>query len=195
MPDDLLAVRAAAGAREAFAQLVERHGARVRSVIERRVGDHHLAMDLCQEVWIRAFRALPRFRPGAGGGNFRPWLYTIAFNLVRDDRRRQGVRTEGATEDTLRLSPASDRYDPSGRVEELEAIDEALRGVPEPFGEALHLVDVVGLAYRDAAQALGCSLGTLKSRVNRGRLAFRDLYLKFSGDAPAGVAATRNEDR
>lgn len=191
--DEALALRAAAGGRVAFETLVERYGSRVRAVIEKQVGDHHLAMDLSQDVWIRVHRALPRFRSAEEGGRFRPWLFSIALNLVRDLRRSRKWRESKEAIDHLELSPASERYNPSGRVEETAAIDEALQAVPEPFGAAMHLVDVVGTSYQEAADSLGCSLGTVKSRVNRGRLAFRDLYLKLSGDAPQGALETRNE--
>jgi RNA polymerase sigma-70 factor (ECF subfamily) len=182
--DEALALRAAAGERSAFECLVERYGTRVRAVVERQLGDHHLALDLAQEVWIRAFKALPRFRSAKDGGRFRPWLFMITFNLIRDHQRSQGTRPEQALEDQLQMSPASERFDPSGRVEEIAAIDEALQAVPEPFGAALQLVDLIGLTYEEAARSLRCTLGTVKSRVHRGRLAFRDIYLKLSGDAP-----------
>lgn len=191
--DEAFALRAAAGERVAFEGLVERYGARVRAVIEKQVGDHHLAMDLTQDVWIRVHRALPRFRSAEEGGRFRPWLFSITLNLVRDLLRSRKYQEEREACDELELSPASERYNPSGRIEEVAAIDAALQAVPEPFGAAMHLVDVVGTSYQEAADSLGCSLGTLKSRVNRGRLAFRDLYLKFSGDTPSRAARTRSE--
>jgi len=181
--DEALALRAAAGDRTAFETLVERYGAPIRAVIEKQLGDHHLAMDLAQDVWIRTYKALPRFRPVESGGTFRPWLFMIAFNLIRDQQRSHSRRPQQAPEDQLQLAPASERYDPSGRVEEIAAIDDALQAVPEPFGAALHLVDVVGLSYHEAAEVLRCTLGTVKSRVHRGRLAFRDLYLKLSGES------------
>ncbi len=190
----LLAGRAEqAGAREAFEVLVQRYGSRVRAVIEKQVGDHHLAMDLTQDVWIRVFRALPRFRSAEEGGRFRPWLFSITLNRVRDVQRSRKWQEKDQATEALTLSPASERYDPSGRVEELAAIDEALQAVPEPFGTALHLVDVVGHSYQEAADSLSCSLGTVKSRVNRGRLAFRDLYLKLSGGSPEPTLGARNE--
>ena len=94
----LIAGRAAAGAREAFEILVERYGSRVRAVIERQVRDHHLAMDLTQDVWIRAHRALPRFRSAEEGGRFRPWLFSIALNRVRDVQRSRKWNQENQME-------------------------------------------------------------------------------------------------
>ncbi len=183
------------GSREAFELLVERYGSRIRAVIEKQVGDHHLAMDLTQDVWIRVHRALPRFRPARDGGHFRSWLFSIALNLVRDRQRSRKWRQSRVTASQSELSPASERYNPSGRVEELAAIDKALHAVPEPFGTALHLVDVIGHSYQEAADCLECSVGTVKSRVNRGRLAFRDLYLQCSGETSHHPLETRSELR
>ena len=172
--------------------LVERYGSRVHAVLEKQLGDHHHAMDMAQDVWIRVFRGLHSFRSAEEGGRFRPWLFAIAFNLVRDQKRRPEWGQEVALEEHLQHKPAAERYNPSGRVEELAAIDEALNTVPDPFRAALHLVDVVGLSYQEAGDSLGCSLGTVKSRVNRGRLAFRDIFLKLSGHAPRVSLEMRN---
>ena len=180
--DEALVLEARAGARDAFEELVYRYGARLGAVLRRQVPDVHLVDDLVQEVWVRVYRALHGFRTN---GRFRPWLFSIAFNLVRDVRRsRKWDEETASTEEDFRHPSAPGEYDPHGRVEEIAAIDEALGLVPEPFRTALHLVDVVGLTYQEAATSLACSLGTVKSRVNRGRLAFRDVYLKLSGDAP-----------
>lgn len=174
---------------------MRRYGTRVRAVIERQIGDHHLAMDLAQDVWIRVHGALPRFKPAHQGGRFRPWIFAIACNRVRDILRKKPLATEPSGDEILERSPASERYDPSGRVEEQAAIDEALQKIPEPFGAALHLVDVLGLSYPEAAEALECSIGTVKSRVNRGRLTFRDHYLKSTNPRPAkSRCESTNED-
>ncbi|MFG0317003.1 MAG: RNA polymerase sigma factor, partial [Planctomycetota bacterium JB042] len=84
--DDSLAAAAAEGARPAFEQLVGRYGGPVLAVVEKQVGDHHAALDLAQEIWIKVFRALPRYRPG---GSFRSWIFSITLNHVRDARRKQ----------------------------------------------------------------------------------------------------------
>lgn len=185
-PDDALAVAAASGARAAFEQLVERYGAPVLAVVEKQVGEHHTALDLSQEIWIKVFRALPRFQPG---GSFRSWLFSIALNHVRDSRRRQ-QRSRVVFIDEYRTPPPAPRKDdPRGRTEERAAIESAIGQVPEPFRSAVMLVDVMELSYEEAARSLSCAVGTVKSRVNRGRFAFRDVYLKAEGGQEQGVRA------
>ncbi len=163
--------------------LVERYGARVLAVIEKQVGDHHAAHDLAQEVWMRVFGALHNFRPGAV---FRPWLFAIAFNAIRDERRSRARRQNHVREfepSHVSGAAASGRYDPGRRVAELDIIDAAIAGIPEQFRAALQLVDALGFSYDEAAVSLDCSAGTVKSRVHRGRLAFRDAYERLLAQA------------
>ncbi len=178
--DEFLVVQAARGDRGAFTSLVERYGSRVLAVIEKQVGDHHGALDLAQEVWIKVFAALDSFRPEA---KFRPWLFAIVFNSIRDDHRHRARRRDRVSDlgpEHLEGAATADRYDPTASVAEIEHIDAALAGVPEPFRAALQLVDALDFSYDEAALSLDCSEGTVKSRVHRGRIAFRDLYEKLS---------------
>lgn len=177
--DGSLVRNAALGDERAFAGLVERYGAQVLGVLEKQVVDHHAACDLAQEVWIKVHRGLAGFRAGAA---FRPWLFAIALNCARDDHRARGTErartlpSTGGDGEALAGRAAPERYEPTGQVDEAQAIDAALAAVPEPFRSALHLVDVVGLDHAEAAAALACATGTVKSRVHRGRLHFRELY-------------------
>lgn len=191
--DAELVVSAAGGHAPAFACLVERYGAQVLAVIEKQVRDHHAARDLAQEVWIKVHRSLASFRADA---SFRPWLFAIALNRVRDDHRAretERARTLDTTapEEALAGRAAPGRYEPSGQIDEAQAIDAALATVPEPFRSALHLVDVLGLDHLEAAEALGCALGTVKSRVHRGRLHFRESYRELcSAPSERNVGST-----
>ncbi|MEC7583937.1 MAG: sigma-70 family RNA polymerase sigma factor [Planctomycetota bacterium] len=161
--DEGLAFAAGGGDRSAFAELVERYAGRIVAAIDRRLGDHHAALDVAQEVWIKVFRALPRFREGA---SFRSWLFSIALNATRDEgRRRQRRPTEGPDA----LVPLTTKQQPTQRL----AIHDALQRVPEPFRSTLQLVDVEKFSYEEAATALGCNVGTVRSRLSRGRHAFR----------------------
>lgn len=185
--DEEHALRAAAGAMDSFEALVERYGARLLAVLERQTGEHHVAHDLAQEVWIKVFRTLDRFRAGAA---FRPWLFTIALNHLRDAHRRAGrsrvVSMEDHRHDAAIAAAEDTRADPR---DERAAIAQALGRVDEPFRTALGLVDVGGLTYEEAAATLACAVGTVKSRVHRGRLLFRDHYLKMSGEGDRVLAA------
>lgn len=190
LADEQLALDAAGGSRDAFEELVQRFGAAVRGVIEKNVEDYHLAFDLAQEVWVKVFRALPRWQPT---GSFRSWLFSVALNHVRDAKRSK-ARSRIVYLDEFRTTPAAPKANnPHGRHEEQSAITAALTAVPEPYRTAVVLVDVNGLSYEEAAESLGCAVGTVKSRVNRGRFAFKDLYLRQEGDArdPARASESR----
>lgn len=177
--DEEHALRAAAGAVDSFEALVERYGARLLAVLERQTGEHHVAHDLAQEVWIKVFRTLDRFRAGAA---FRPWLFTIALNHLRDAHRRAGRSRVVSMEDHRHDAAVAAADDPRAERDERAAIAQAMGRVAEPFRTALGLVDVGGLTYEEAAATLACAVGTVKSRVHRGRLLFRDHYLKLCGE-------------
>ena len=188
--DEQLALAAGAGDRAAFEGLVSRFGAAILGVVEKQVGDHHLAHDLAQEIWIKVFRAIGRFRPE---GSLRSWLFSIALNHVRD-ANRQKARSRVVYIDDFRTAPgATPSFDPRGRTEESAAIGYALERVPEPFRTALTLVDVMSFSYEEAAKSLDCAVGTVKSRVNRGRFAFRDHYLKSEEPGTARERAPHHE--
>ncbi len=178
--DEALATLASHGDRAAFEALVHRYGSHLHGVVEHQVGDSNRALDLVQEIWLKVFRAIPRFRPD---GSFRSWLFSIALNHVRDNARAERRSKIVYLDDFRTPTPGAASDDPHGRVEEKSAIEAALREVAEPYRSAVILVDVMQLSYEEAATALDCRVGTVKSRVNRGRLAFRDEYAKVSGDA------------
>jgi RNA polymerase sigma-70 factor (ECF subfamily) len=194
--DEHLAGLAADGDLGAFEALVVRHGSAVVAALERLLGgDHHGALDGAQEVWVKVHRALPGYRRGA---NFRSWLFAIALNHGRDCRRRV-VRRARFSGDELafagRLDGSTDGRDPSERATERGAIAAALTAVDERFREALVLVDGLGFGYDEAALALRCAVGTVKSRVHRGRESFRAAYERMDSSTesksprPPAVAA------
>ena len=173
--DETLALEAQAGSRVAFEQLVERFGERVLVVLERRVGDHHAALDLTQDAWVRVFRALPRY---AKGHSFRSWLFSIVLNGARDERRRQ----QRSRLEYVDLQANPDATAPKAKSQasqdETRSIERALQTVAEPFRTALILVDIEGLSYEECGTALKIATGTAKSRVYRGRRAFQEAYLR-----------------
>ena len=162
------------GSETAFGRLVELHAADLAAVLERMVKDPHLALDLAQEVFIKLHAMLVRYR---FRGRFRSMLYAMALNRARDALRQR------------KRSRLLFLADPGRQVERRDLVEAALDRVPSPFQEALYLRDLVGLSYREVAATLGCSLGTVKSRVNRGRLAFRDRLEK--GHVAGPVAGAR----
>ncbi|MFT7677893.1 MAG: RNA polymerase sigma-70 factor (ECF subfamily) [Planctomycetota bacterium] len=177
--DEDLALWAASGDRSAFDRLVERHAGRVLAVLERRLGDHHQALDLAQEAWIRVYHALGKFEPGR---NFRSWLFAIVLNGARDEFRRRTRSRVIYMDDFSAVGRPAQESD----QQEIEA---ALLRVGEPFRTSLILVDIEGLSYEEAAEAQEIAVGTAKSRVNRGRAAFRDAWRRASGETDAGAPA------
>lgn len=193
--DENLAGRAADGDSGAFEALVVRHGSAVIAALERLIGDHHLACDAAQDVWLKVHRNLDRYERGA---RLRPWLFAITLNHGRDVLRKRARRPdshggrEELNDERLRAPGSSE---PSGRFTERSAIAAALTAIDERFREALILVDALGLGYEEAAESLGLAVGTMKSRVHRGRLAFRELWNKSeleSGERSAGATPARS---
>lgn len=162
------------GAEHAFRALVEHHAPDLASTLERMVRDYHLALDLAQEVFVKVYRLLPSY---TFKGRFRSMLYTIALNHARDALRKKR-RAPVVFLDESRSRALPDKGSDSDDAQDMKRrIEFALDQIPSPYHEAVYLRDVAGLSYAEVGEALGCSLGTVKSRVNRGRLHFRNAYM------------------
>lgn len=170
--DDDVVARAQGGDAAAFEALVRRYGGAVLAVVERRVGDGHRAADLAQDAWVKVHRGLGGFR----GSSFRSWLFAVVLNQVRDGQKAEARRPTVPLADDFEASVPS--HERAG--DEQDAVHAALSRVDEPFRTAVSLVDLAGLSYGEAATSLGCTTGTVKSRVHRGRLAFRDAYVALT---------------
>jgi len=166
------------GNKQAFNQLVLKYQDMVFNQASVMVSDPDLAEDLAQEAFIQAYKRLNQYR----GGSFRSWLLRIVTNAAYDELRRQKRRPvfsaegeEDAEEDSLleRLRDSGADIETILDQRELSSsIEAVLAGLPVHFRSAISLVDVLGLDYQEAAAALGVPIGTLKSRLTRGRLAF-----------------------
>ncbi len=177
--DETVAQRAGTGDVAAFEVLVRRYGAAVLAVVERRVGgDPHRAADLAQDAWVKVHKGLPKYR---STGAFRSWLFAVVLNQVRDGLKAEARRPTVPLADDFEASVPSDEHG----HDEKSAVRAALTRVDEPYRTAVALVDLAGLSYDEAGTSLGCSTGTVKSRVHRGRLAFRDAYLQLTTLSPA----------
>ena len=153
--------------------VVREHSGRVYRLAYRLTGDPHEAEDLTQETFIRVFRSLDRYTPGT----FEGWLHRITTNLFLDQvRRRRRVRTEPLGDDDARL-PSQDRETEPERAWEhghLERdVQRALDAMTPEFRAAVVLCDLEGLSYEEIAVTLGISLGTVRSRIHRGRAQLR----------------------
>lgn len=176
-------VRAAQGGDvEAFNCLVEHYQALAFNVAYRTLGDREEAADATQEAFLSAFRAVRGFR---GGGSFRAWLLRIVVNACYD-ARRHSRRHRAASMEALADEVGEPGWaDPQAADPEQEAIghetraivEAALAELPEDQRIAITLVDVQGLSYEEAAQAMACPVGTVRSRLARGRVRVRDALL------------------
>jgi RNA polymerase sigma factor (sigma-70 family) len=141
----------------------------------RLTGNEADARDLTQDAFIRVFRAWRSFRPGT---SFLAWIYRIATNLYRDElRRRKGVFAQPLPDDTQSQEQAP-RHDPIAEMHERElsvGMDRALRGLTPEQRSVILLADVEGYSYQEIADVIGCSIGTVRSRLHRARAQLRKL--------------------
>src|SRR6478735_8930572 len=160
--------------------VVREHADRVYRLAYRLTGNPHDAEDLTQETFIRVFRSLADYKPGT----FEGWLHRITTNLFLDMvRRRARIRMEALPEDYDRV-PA-DTPDPEQIYHDarLDAgLQAALDSLPPEFRAAVVLCDIEGLSYEEIGATLGIKLGTVRSRIHRGRQALRDYLASHSGD-------------
>ena len=172
--DFRLVARAQQGDFGAYDALVIRHRGRIFAMIRNMIHQEADAWDLSQEVFIKAWNALPRFEAKA---RFSTWLYRIAHNVVYDWTRKRRIESVGELNDEIfereRIDSASFTT-PSGGVApddtmahgELRAkIEAALAKLSADHREAVLLKDVQGLSYKEIAEVMGCSLGTVMSRL------------------------------
>ncbi len=173
--DRLLLKKVRAGDKRAFDLLVLKYQQRIFSLIARYVADTHEVEDIAQETFIRAYRALPKFR---GDSAFYTWLYRIAVNTAKNHLAARARRPAGGDIDldaalhheaggALRDEATPER-DLLGR--ELErAVYEALGNLPEDLRGALTLREFDGLSYEAIAEVMECPIGTVRSRIFRAR--------------------------
>ncbi|ORA81250.1 RNA polymerase sigma factor SigE [Mycolicibacter kumamotonensis] len=166
-------------------ELVRQHADRVYRLAYRLSGNQQDAEDLTQETFIRVFRSLHNYQPGT----FEGWLHRITTNLFLDMVRRRGrVRMEALPEDYDRV-PA-DEPDPEQIYHDARLdpdLQAALDSLAPEFRAAVVLCDIEGLSYEEVGATLGVKLGTVRSRIHRGRQALRAYLAERSGQ-PDGAA-------
>lgn len=194
-PDERLVSLSKDGSLDAFNSLVERHQTAVYNLCLRLLGQSQAAEDAAQEAFLSAFRALHGF----AGGSFRSWLLRIAANESKDELRRRRRKDASASlslmydNTELPLEPpdaapgAELLYE---RKEAAAAIQIALLELPFDQRQAVILCDLQGLPYDEVARITRSSLGTVKSRIHRGRGRLRKVVLKN----PELFGATRRLD-
>lgn len=153
--------------------IVRDHGARVYRLAYRLTGNRHDAEDLTQEVFVRVFRSLSSYSPGT----FEGWLHRITTNLFLDGaRRRQRVRVDALSDEAAERLGGAEQEAPE-RAWEFTHLDldvqRALDALAPEYRAAVVLCDIEGLSYEEIAVTLGVKLGTVRSRIHRGRAQLR----------------------
>jgi RNA polymerase sigma-70 factor (ECF subfamily) len=208
-----------AGSEEAFDRLLSRYQASVYNVVYRIVGNPQDAADTVQEVFLKVYRGLEKFQ---GNSSLKTWIFRIAVHEGCNYKRwwRRHAQRESSLETCLG-SPDSSRserdsptlgemlveqsrspFDATASLEVRSIVDQALNDMPEHYRTAVVLRDLEDLSYEEITEVLGVSLGTVKSRVGRGREALRKRLTKLlpaeaaaAGRYAASRAAKGNEVR
>lgn len=154
-------------------EIVDQHSDRVYRLAYRLTGNRHDAEDLTQEVFVRVFRSLSTYTPGT----FEGWLHRITTNLFLDQaRRKQRIRFDALSDDRARRlasnAPGPDLAYADRTFD--DDVERALASLPPDFRAAVVLCDVEGLSYDEIAEILGAKLGTVRSRIHRGRGMLRE---------------------
>ncbi len=175
--------------------IVRLHSARVYRLAYRLTGNPHDAEDLTQEVFVRVFRSLSSYTPGT----FEGWLHRITTNLFLDSaRRKQRIRFEGLADEMAHRLPGSEptpaqAFDDSHLDDDVQA---ALKALPPEYRAAVVLCDIEGFSYEEIAATLGVKLGTVRSRIHRGRAQLRAaLEHRRPASSPAGAEGAADSGR
>ncbi|MDI4637627.1 MULTISPECIES: RNA polymerase sigma factor RpoE [Halomonadaceae] len=173
--DQQLVERAQRGDTRAFDLLVKKYQHKIIGLIGRYVHDHAEVQDVAQEAFIKAYRALGKFRADSA---FYTWLYRIAINTAKNHLVSRGRRPPGSDMDIV----DAEIVDQSGRLSDIEspeasiardqleaAVFEAIEDLPEDLRTAITLREFDGLSYEDIAHIMDCPVGTVRSRIFRAR--------------------------
>ena len=183
---DALVRAAQTGNRDAFTALVQAFSGPMYNLAYRMVGNADDAADLAQEIFVKLYRSIGRFQ---GKSKFSTWLFALGANTCRSGLRklrrrrdREVLQLNGDAEHGIAPRDPPDPADrPDRQLERREtrqAVEAAIAALADDFREVIVLRDLQGLAYDEIAQALDCSMGTVKSRLARARMKVRDTLIK-----------------
>ena len=173
--DQQLVEKVQAGDKRAFDLLVIKYQPRILGLVSRYVNDSHEVQDVTQEAFIKAYRALPRFR---GDSAFYTWLYRIAINTAKNHLVARGRRPPGTDieiEDAEHFENGGalrDMENPENNLfsrELAEVVKNAISDLPDDLRTAVTLREFDGLSYEDIAEVMDCPVGTVRSRIFRAR--------------------------
>ena len=175
--DEELVARAISGDADSFNELVHRWERPIYALAYRQIGREEDARDVCQETFLRAYRALGGFR---GQAKFSSWLYRIALNLCRDWVRRERRTPVVQPPEDVDLSDLAAARGPSETIEDLVArkdlaktVERAMARLPEEQRTAIVLKEYHGLTFQEIADIVGCPLSTVKTRLYQGLTVLR----------------------
>jgi len=171
MEETELIRRSQQGDMKTFNILVERYQKEVLNLAARMLGNLPDAEDVCQDSWLAAWESIRRFK----GGSFRSWILSIVANACRDEFRRRKKRSSVLVADFPPQAITDQRSDAALSHEMLKAVQEALLQLPHEQRLAITLREFNGLSYDEIAKVMRCSPGTVRSRLNRGRIRLRNL--------------------
>jgi len=178
--EDELIIHSKDGNLDAFNQLIERYQQQVYNIALRMLGSPQDAEDTTQDIFVQAWKAIGSFR----GQNFRAWLFRIASNactdVIRSKKSRKADSLDAIFPEYNPLPSAIESPEEQVMKEEVsQLIARQLLYLSDDQRLVITLADLQGLSYEEIAQITGASLGTVKSRLNRGRANLRDLLMKY----------------
>jgi len=179
MNEEKLISRAAKGDASAFNELLTAHEKKMYAVCLRMCGNHEDAQDCLQESMLRVYRSISGFK---GQSSFSTWLYRVTMNTCLDELRRRKSKPVTSLDGLLESgwSPSDDFDTPEHHAvasEKRAEIQKSISELPEDMRAAVVLRDIQGFSYDEIAQMLGINVGTIKSRISRGREKLREKFL------------------
>lgn len=175
--EEQLIQRAAKGDGAAFSELMAQHESRMYAVTLRMCANREDAQDCLQDAMLRIYRAIGSFK---GQSAFSTWIYRITMNTCLDELRRRKSRSASSLDTLLESgwSPAEEDDVPERHAiasEQRRTIDQAISQLPDDMRAAVVLRDIQGFTYDEIADMLGANIGTVKSRISRGRERLRQI--------------------
>ena len=196
------------GSRERFDELVKAYTQKLYRLAYGLLGNHHDAEEVVQDSFVRAYRGLDNFR---GDSSFETWMHRITMNLARNkfhwNRRRGEGMTMSLSDQPERLDDGESSgemdlpdtsYSPDLLMQKAELHGNMVRGMeqlPESLREVMVLRHVKDMPYDEIAQILNCPVGTVKSRISRGRELLREYLMKLDGGTPQSGLTELNTTR
>ncbi len=186
--DALLVERVQHGDKRAFDLLVLKYQGRVQAIVSRFVRDRDEIADVSQEAFIKAYRALPKFR---GDSQFYTWLYRIAVNCAKNYLLSRSRRPPGSDIDMddseqfsgdLRLAELENPENALARDQLAAALEAVIEGLPQELRSAVTLREYDGLSYEEIAEVMSCPVGTVRSRIFRAREAIEAEIARVRSD-------------